>query len=445
MAAVRAIRRDFQGKETKDMTSTTTAPTAVAMSAISGDRWTSYSATVLAICVLGWAFDIYEATIMQLVTPILIKEWGITPATIGTVTTISRWVGLIGTFAFPVLADLYGRKPALIAAILGYSVFTGLTGFSTGWITLLIFSSITRIALAGENPVGMLMVTETAPIKWRATALGGLVGGYPLGYMLCSLAALVVVPLWGWRSLYFLGILPALLVLWIRIGITESPRYERVTAQMLKEGLKKQLDILSPTREYPRETLIASLVYFFYLFTWLGWSAWMPFYIATEKHLGFQTMGSYLSVWMFCAIFAYWICGWLSDLFGRRWVIPAFAVPAGILLIVMGHLDGPASLFWVGLATNFLITGSFGTGLGYTAELFPTQIRGTGVGASFTFGLAAASLAPMIMGWIATAYSVAAGLPLLALSFLLLAPLFIWFAPDTTRKELTDFVGQKVG
>jgi MFS family permease len=363
----------------------------------------------------------------------------------GTVTTISRWIGLIGTFAFPVLADLYGRKPALIWAILGYSIFTGLTGFSTGWIMLLIFSSITRIALAGENPVGMLMVTETAPTKWRATALGGLVGGYPFGYMLCSLAALVVVPLWGWRSLYFLGILPALLVLWIRIGIKESPRYERVTAQMLKEGLKKQLDILSPAREYPRETLIASLVYFFYLFTWLGWSAWMPFYLATEKKLGFQIMGSYLSIWMFCAIFAYWICGWLCDVFGRRWVIPAFAVPAAGLLIVMGHVDSPSSLFWVGLATNFLITGSFGTGLGYTAELFPTQIRGTGVGASFTFGLGVASLAPMIMGWIATAYSVAAGLPLLACSFLLLAPLFIWFAPDTTRKELTDFVGQKAG
>src|SRR5713226_9937755 len=148
------------------MASTATAPTAAAV--MSSDRWTSTSATVLAICILGWAFDIYEATIMQLVTPILIKEWGITPATMGTVTTISRWVGLIGTFAFPVLADLYGRKPTLIVAILGYSVFTGLTGFSTGWIMLLIFSSITRIALAGENPVGMLMVTETAPTKWRA-------------------------------------------------------------------------------------------------------------------------------------------------------------------------------------------------------------------------------------------------------------------------------------
>ena len=426
---------------------TTTAPvtTAAAGSAMSDERWTSYSATVLTICILGWAFDIYEATIMQLVTPILIKEWGITPATMGTVTTVSRWVGLIGTFVFPALADLYGRKPALVWSILGYSILTGLTGFSTGWVSLLIFSSLTRIALAGENPVGILLVTETAPKKWRATALGGLVGGYPFGYLLCSLTALFVVPLWGWRALYFLGILPALLVLWVRLGINESPRYERVTAHMLKEGLKKQLNILSPFRSYPRESITATLIYFLYLFTWVGWSAWMPFYLANEKHLGFPTMASYLSIWMFCAIFAYWICGWLCDLFGRRFVIPAFALPAALLLVTMGHLDSPLSLFWVGLATNFLITGSFGTGLGYTAEIFPTQIRGTAVGATFAIGLGFASLAPMIMGWIATAHSIAAGLPLLAFSFLMLCPLFLWFAREVTRKELVDFVGETVG
>lgn len=420
-------------------------PAVAARPLLAADRWTSYSVTVLAICILGWAFDIYEATIMQLVTPILIKEWGITPATIGVVTTVSRWIGLVGTFIFPVLADFYGRKPVLILSILGYALFTGFTGFSTGWITLMIYSSVTRVALAGENPVGMLMVAETAPTKWRATALGGLVGGYPFGYMLCSLAALVVVPLWGWRSLYYLGIVPAVLVLWVWTGIKESPRYERVTAEMVKEGLKKQFDIFSPFRAYPREMWIASLTYFLYLFTWIGWSAWMPFFLANEKHLGFQTMGSYLSIWMFVAIFAYWLCGWLCDLYGRRYVIPVFAVPAAILLVVIGYCDSPSSLFWVGLVTNFLITGSFGTGLGYTAELFPTQIRGAAVGSSFTFGLAFASLAPMIIGWIATSHSIAAGLPLLALSFLLLGPLFIWFAPDTTRKELSDFVGEKVG
>jgi MFS family permease len=433
-----------QGRESI-MTTVTTASAPAAAPLTSDERWTNYSATVLTICILGWAFDIYEATIMQLVTPLLIKEWGITPATMGMVTTISRWVGLIGTFAFPVFADLYGRKPALIWSILGYSVLTGLTGFATGWVSLLILASLTRIALAGENPVGMLLVTETAPKKWRATALGGLVGGYPLGYLLCTLAALVVVPLWGWRALYFLGIVPALLVLWVRLGIKESPRYEHVTAQMLKEGFKKRLDILAPFRSYPRESIIATLVYFLYLFTWVGWSAWMPFYLANEKQLGFPTMAGYLSVWMACAIFAYWLCGWLCDLFGRRYVIPAFAIPAAILLVVMGHLDSAASLFWVGLATNFLITGSFGTGLGYTAEIFPTEIRGTGVGATFAVGLGFASLAPMIIGWIATAYSIAAGLPLLALSFFLLGPLFFWFAPDVTRKELADFVGQKIG
>src|SRR5271169_5191455 len=418
-------------------------PVDVARPLLSADRWTSYSATVLVICILGWAFDIYEATIMQLVTPILIKEWGITPATIGTVTTLSRWIGLIGTFLFPVLADLYGRRPALIWSILVYAVFTGFTGFSTGWITLLIWSSITRIGLAGENPVGMLMVTETAPTKWRATALGGLVGGYPLGYMLCSLAALIVVPLWGWRALYWLGIVPALLVLWVRLGVKESPRFERVTAEMVKEGLRKRLDIFSPVREYPREMLVATLLYFFYLFTWIGWSAWMPQYLANEKHLGFQTTASYLSIWMGCAIFAYYLCGWLCDLFGRRYVIPSFVLPAAILLVVMGYLDTPASLFWVGLVLNFLITGSFGAGLGYNTELFPTQIRGTAVAAVVTFGGAAASSAPAIVGWIATTHSIAAALPLLALSFFLLAPMFLFVARETTRKELTDFVGQK--
>jgi MFS family permease len=426
------------------MAISTTAPVAAATPLTSDNHWTSYGVTVLAICILGWAFDIYEATVMQLVTPLLIKEWGISPATMGAVTTISRWVGLIGTFVFPALADLYGRKPALIWSILGYALLTGLTGFATGWISLLIYSSLTRVALAGENPVGMLLVTETAPTKWRATALGGLVGGYPFGYLLCTLASLLVVPLWGWRALYFIGILPALLVLWVRLGINESPRYEHVTAQMVKEGLRKQLDILLPLRSYPRESVIATLVYFFYLFTWVGWSAWMPFYLANERHLGFPTMAQYLAAWMFCAIFAYWICGWLCDRFGRRYVIPAFAIPAAVLLVTMGYLESPSSLFWVGLATNFLITGSFGTGLGYTAEIFPTQIRGTAVGATFAIGLGFGSLAPMIMGWIATAHSIAAGLPILALSFAMLAPLFLWFAREVTGRELTDFVGQEV-
>jgi len=260
---------------------------------------------------------------------------------------------------------------------------------------------------------------------------------------LCSLAALVVVPLWGWRSLYWLGILPALLILWVRLGVKESPRFEHVTTAMVKEGLKKRLDIWSPVREYPREMLTATLLYFFYLFTWIGWSAWMPQFLANEKHLGFTTKASYLSIWMFCAIFAYYLCGWLSDLFGRRYVIPSFVLPASILLNVRGSLDDASSLFWVGLVLNFLITGSFGAGLGYNTELFPTQIRGAAVGTAFTFGSAAAAFSPAIVGWIATSYSIAAALPLLALSFFLLVPMFLFVARETTRKELIDFIGQR--
>ena len=97
----------------------------------------------------------------------------------GYITTVSAWVGLIGVFIFPALADLYGRRPILILTILGYSLFTGFTGFAQGPLQLLIFTSITRITLRGETPVAMVMVSDTAPTKWGATALGGLVGEYP--------------------------------------------------------------------------------------------------------------------------------------------------------------------------------------------------------------------------------------------------------------------------
>jgi MFS family permease len=404
-------------------------------------HWTRNNAVILAVCMLGWVFDVYEQTVMQIATPLLIKEFGIAPSTMGSITTIGRWIGLIGIFVFPALADLYGRKPILIVAILGYSLFSGLTGFAAGWISLLVLTSLNRIALSGELPVGMIMVTETAPTKWRASALSILNGGFPLGYMLCSLAASVVVPLWGWRALYFLGVIPALLVLWIRIGVKESPRFEHVSATMLRDGLKQRLDIWAPVRKYPRDMLIASLVYFFFLFTWIGWSAWMPQFLAVEKKLGFQLTVQYLSIWMFVAIFAYWICGWLADQLGRRYLIPVLAVPAAIILATIGSLDG-VSLFVAGLLANFLVLGCFGAGLGYTAELFPTQIRGTAVGAAYTFGTAAGATAPAILGFIANAHAISTGLPLLALSFFLLAPLFLFFARDTTRNELTDFVGQ---
>jgi MFS family permease len=410
---------------------------------VSADRWTAYSLTVLGICILGFAFDIYEGTIIQLATPLLIKEWGITPATIGYISTVSRWAGLVGTFVFPALADLYGRRPILILSILGYSLLTGLTGFAQGPFQLLILSSLTRVALSGEIPVGFVMVSETAPTKWRATALGVLNGGYPFGYMLCSLTALAVVPLWGWRAIYWAGIVPALVVLWVRFGVKESPRFARVTTAMLREGVKKHLDIRAPLREYPRDMLIVILVNFFYIFTWSGWSAWMPQFLANEKHLGFHATASYLSIWMFVAIFAYCLCGWLSDVIGRRFAIPAFVVPSAVLLVTLGYLNGASSLFWVGLVTNFLITGSFGVGLTYQAELFPTQIRGTAVGAAFAIGGALGATAPAIIGRIATSYSIAAGLPILALSFLALAPMFLFVCRETTRRELTDFVGEQ--
>lgn len=407
------------------------------------DGWTAASVKVLVICLLAWAFDIYEQTIMQLVTPLLIKEWQITPTTIGVVTTVSRWIGIWGIFVFPALSDIYGRRPILAGSIFGYSVVTGLTGFAQNWQQLLAATSLSRIALSGESPIGTVLIAETAPVRWRATALGGLVSGYPFGYMVTTLVGLAVVPRFGWRALYWLGILPALLVVAVMRTMKESPHFEAVATQSGKRAFRQHFDPLAPARHYPREMVLGTLLYFLYLFTWGGWAAWMPDFLASEKHLGFKTAASYLSIWMFAAIFAYWFCGWLSDRCGRRYVIPAFVMPGAVLLIVLGYQNDPKTLLVLGGVVNFLITGSFGSGLGYVSELFPTEIRGRAFGSAALFGGLASSISPTIIGWIATTRSIAAGLPILALSFFLIGPIFLFVARETVGQDLPDFVGEQ--
>lgn len=406
------------------------------------DSWSAASVKVLVVCLLAWAFDVYEQTIMQLVTPLLIQEWHVTPTTIGLVTTVSRWIGIWGIFVFPALSDVYGRRPILAGSILGYSLVTGLTGFAQNWQQLLAGTSLSRIALSGESPIGTVLIAETAPVRWRATALGGLVSGYPVGYMLTTLVGLAVVPRFGWRALYWLGILPAALVAFVMWGMNESPHFQMVATRARRHTFRQHFDPLAPVRHYPREMILGTLLYFLYLFTWGGWAAWMPDFLASEKHLGFKMAASYLSIWMFVAIFAYWFCGWLSDRLGRRYVIPAFVMPGAVLLAVLGRQNDPKTLLILGGVVNFLITGSFGSGLGYVSELFPTEIRGRAYGSAALFGGLASSISPTIIGWIATTRSIAAGLPLLALSFFLIGPIFMFAARETVGNELSDFVGQ---
>jgi AAHS family cis,cis-muconate transporter-like MFS transporter len=115
-----------------------------------------------------------------------------------------------------------------------------------------------------------------------------------------------------------------------------------------------------------------------------------------------------------------------------------------VLLVVLGGQTDATSLFWIGGIANFLITGSFGAGMGYVSELFPTEIRGRGYGSAFFFGNLFSAISPAIVGYIATGQSIAAALPLLAVSFFLIGPVFLFVARDTTGQELPDFVGQEI-
>ncbi len=336
------------------MSTSSTAPATAAPPLASTEGWNSYNVKVLTICILGWAFDIYEATIMQLVTPLLIQEWGITPATMGFVTTVVALGRADRDIRISVLADLYGRRPALIWAILGYSIFTGLTGFSTGWISLLIFSSITRIALAGEEP-GRHADGHRGPRRPNGAPPRSAVSSAAIrsAICLCSLAALVVRALVGVALALFprhpAGAAGALDPLRHQ-GKSALRACHRADAQGRAEEAARYL---FAGATIPARDVIASLVYFFYLFTWIGWSAWIA--VLSRHEASSASRHGHLSLDLdVLRDIRLLVLRLAVRLYGRRWVIPAFAVPAGILLIVMGYCETPTTLFWVGLAVNFL-------------------------------------------------------------------------------------------
>jgi putative MFS transporter len=396
---------------------------------------------VVAICCLIWVFDVFETTTLTLATPAILQEFGLTRADIGVLRLVTTWIGVIGVFAITPLADVFGRRIMMSVVVLGYSLLTGLTGFVQSFLQLLAATGLARIPLSGVQ-VAAVMAVEASPTRGRGLAQGLYSGGYPIGFFLSSLVSIWVIPHLGWRFMYFLGILPALLAFFVLRNIKESPRFARVEAEKRAEGQKTKLEYATALRRYPKEIALGTLTVFCFLFPWVGWSSWVPTYMTTEMGLGLETSSTYLSIWMLLGFFAYLANGWVADRVGRRIIVPLTVIPAGLLLAFYGAFAGQTGIFVVGTLINILMIGNYGAGYYYLTELFPTEVRATAYGICYAVGFAGSGFAPLVAGFTP---SIAAAWPFYAAPFLVLAPLYGLVFKENIGKELIDRVGQRVG
>jgi MFS family permease len=386
---------------------------------------------------LGWMLDSFDVMLYAIVVASLIQDPTLhlslgTAGILGSITLLSAAGGGI---AFGVIADRVGRKQALMLAVLIYSIFTAACGFAQSALQLAVFRVLLGIGMGGEWATGVALVSETFPARHRGKALAFVQSSWAIGYGLAALVNLIVMPLWGWRGVFFVGVLPALFTLWIQRRIDEPKIWTSAApAERGRFGMLFRPPIA-------RVTVAIALMNSCCLFAWWGLNAWVPAYLrlpAEQGGIGLSssTMSLFVIAMQVGMWFGYVSFGFIADAIGRKRTYVIYVLGAAILLPLYGVLRAPVTLLLLGPLVAFFGTGYF-SGLGaVVAELYPTTVRATAAGFCYNFGRIASAAAPYSIGSVAATRGFGVAFTITGGAFLLAALMWLWI-PETRNRELT--------
>jgi MFS family permease len=303
----------------------------------------------------------------------------------GFLNSLTLAASAIGGLLFGFIADRVGRTRALMASILVYSIASFACGLSRTIVELAVFRFVLGLGMGGEWTTGAALIAETWPPEHRGKALGLMQSAWAIGEMVAAMVTLLVLPRFGWRAVFFVGVLPALVVLWIRREVPESTLW-------LERGKPKGSSLAVLLRPDIRgKGLLATAMNAFAMFGYWGLFTWIPGYLALPESAGGRGLGIAASlVWVLFMgpgkWLGYTLFGFAADSFGRRKSYVVYLVAAAALVPVFGSTHSLTWLLVLGPLVGFFGTGYF-SGFGAIAsELFPTEIRATAMGLSYNVG-----------------------------------------------------------
>jgi MFS family permease len=381
--------------------------------------------------------DSFDVMLYALVLAALLRDpvLQLTSSMAGVLGSITLLAAAAGGVTFGVVADRFGRRNALMAAVLIYSIFTAACGFAQTVAQLAVFRVLLGFGMGGEWATGVALVSETFPARHRGKALAFVQSSWAIGYGLAALVNLIVMPLWGWRGVFFVGVLPALFTIWIRAKV-EEPELWRATA---KEKRGRIGDLFAP--HVAKVTVFIILMNACTLFGWWGFNTWIPAYLNLGPDRGgvglsSSTMSIFMIVMQVGMWFGYVSFGYLSDALGRKRTYVFFLLMAAALLPLYSVLRTPVALLMLGPFVAFFGTGYFSGFGAVIAELYPTSIRATAAGVCYNVGRVASAAAPFMVGSMAGTSGFGVAFTITGGAFLLAALAWIWI-PDTKNRELT--------
>jgi len=396
--------------------------------------------SALAATFAGWMLDGMDVMVYSLVLPTLISLWNISKGEAGVLGTSALLLSSVGGWLAGLAADRYGRVRILQLTILWFSFFTFLSGFANGFTQLLICRGLQGLGFGGEWAVGSVLIGETVRSEYRGRAVGTVQGGWAIGWGISALfytLFFALLPPWlAWRAMFWVGLLPALLAVWIRSHVSESNIFERSVTAKKAESSAHFLQIFSPA--LLRTTLLASLVALGAQGGYYAITTWLPLYL-NARGLSVMHTGGYLLVVIAGSFAGYLTAAHLSDRMGRKWTLILFAVLsfATVLLYTVLPISDHVTLL-LGFPLGFFPSGAFSPMGAFFAELFPTSLRGSGQGFAYNLGRGVGALFPALVGFFSAHMQLGRAIAIFAVFAYMLMSLSVLLLPETCGADLPE-------
>jgi len=388
---------------------------------------------------LGWMLDGMDIMLYFMVLAELMKHFGMSKAMGGLMSSLTLLASAVGGILFGLVADRIGRVKALMGSILIYSIFTGACGLSGSILQLAIFRTLLGLGMGGEWATGAALVAETWPADKRGKAMGIVQSSWAIGYALAAVITAVVLPRFGWRAVFFVGVLPALLTFWIQKHVDEPEIWKKAAERRRTEEKQAKLSLIFKP-PYRKNTIVTTLMNAGTMFAYWGLFTWIPSYLglsAKDGGMGLDIVKT--STWILVMQAGMWLgyvsFGFICDRVGRKPTYIAYLFAAAVFVVLYSSARNNTALLVLGPFLAFFGTGYF-SGFGtITAEIFPTRIRASAQGFTYNIGRGLSALAPFTIGALAKSYGLSIAFYLTAAFFLFSA--FMAFAlPETRGKPL---------
>ena len=386
---------------------------------------------------LGWLLDAMDVLLYSLVLNEVRAEFGIGDLASGVLIALPLAASAVGGILFGWLADRVGRTKALMASIVTYSVCTGACGLSRTVTELAVWRTLLGLGMGGEWATGAALVAETWRAEDRGKALGLMQSAWAIGFGVAAVVTSLVLPRWGWRAVFFAGLLPALATLWIRRAVQEPEIWVNARKQRADSAAPRSSTL---SRSLVRLTIIIAAMNAATMFAWWGLFTWIPSYLGRtveQGGAGLSIVGT--STWIVMMQVGMWLgyvsFGFISDAVGRKKTYVTYLITAALLVPLYGATQDPTTLLLLGPLVAFFGTGYFSGFGAVTAEIFPTHSRATLQGLTYNLGRGLSAFAPVIVGALAGSVGLGAGFSVTAMAFLLAATFWIWI-PETAGRAL---------